>query len=140
MERFPRQGYLNTPTPSDGFWLVYEMLDRKINQASTFSPPCPHTAPSRPGHAPWQQRFLPGRAPPAACSGSRSVLERGSGRSTEPPSLPPTREWVRPQLRPALLKAPPERPAGAVVGLFFSAVIFKTLTFRGISQILPVKT
>lgn len=70
------------------------MLDRKINKASSFSPPCPHSTPSRPGHASWQQRFLPGQASPAARSGSRGVPELGSGRSAEPPSLPPTREWV----------------------------------------------
>lgn len=79
MERFPSQGYLHTPIPSDGFWLVYEMLDRKINKASAFSPPCSHTTPSRPGHPPRQQPFLPGRAPAAARRCSRSAPGAGLG-------------------------------------------------------------
>lgn len=63
VERFCSQRYLHTQIPSDGSWLVYETLGRKINKAGAFSTPCSHTASSRPGQAPWHQRFLPGRAP-----------------------------------------------------------------------------
>lgn len=135
MERFPRQGYLNTQIPSDGFGLVYKILDRKINEAM----PAHHPEPprSRTLAALVSAGASPARRPQRLPLGPGAWLGPLHG-APEPVSH--SRVGLEPQLRLAPLKAPSARPAGAVVGLFFSAVIFKTLTFRGISQILPVKT
>lgn len=98
------------------------MLDRKINEASTFSPPWPHSTPSRPGHAPWQRWFLPGRAPPAARSSSLSVLERGLGSSTEPPSLLPIASGAGASAEPGAAQNPfSEASRGGRWFVFFSS-------------------
>lgn len=153
MERFSSQKYLHTPIPSDGFWLVYETLDRKINKASAFSPPCSHTTSSRPGQAPWQQRFLPGRAP----APTPQWLPHGPGAQPEPPALPPQPPHPLPPARgsgasagPSSMQSPFSKASRGKLGalevvvsvfvIVVVVVIFKTLTFCGISQILPVKT